>query len=84
MANFYFGLSEDYNYFTAKRDIRKGKVQLLAGGLMIPGKKNVERSRDSIRRIYGFKALSIGCIIPPGIDRYNETVEDYLTVPTPY
>ncbi len=32
MIDFYYGLSDSYNYFTAKEDIEKGKVQILYAG----------------------------------------------------
>lgn len=35
MAIFKYGLSEQYNYFTAKRDIKNGNVQVLGAGLVI-------------------------------------------------
>src|SRR5829696_8400569 len=31
-----YGLFDEYNYFTAKRDISNGKVQLLSAGLILP------------------------------------------------
>ncbi len=32
----YYGLDEEYNYFSAKQDIKKGKIQILETGLISP------------------------------------------------
>ncbi|HEY0056548.1 MAG TPA: hypothetical protein VGB63_14435 [Pedobacter sp.] len=78
MVDFYYGLSEDHNYFTAKKDISNGKIQLLAAGLLVDESTEVERARDSLCSVFGFKSVSVGCISSEGIERYNETMKDFL------
>lgn len=51
MADFHYGWSEDYNYFTAKSDLKKGKVQLLTAGVYLSKHAETERAlraKDSI------------------------------------
>lgn len=78
----YYGLSEEYNYFTAKRDIKNGKVQLLETGLILPA-PNVDwdkqqKAEKIIANQFGYKSVYIGCIVRHGVDIYNDIVEDYL------
>ena len=72
------GCFTPYNYFTAKRDIRNGNIQLVSYGLPIP-----ELVKESeIRKKYGFSKSNIGCIVTTdlirGISKYNDVVESYL------
>lgn len=78
----YYGLSEEYNYFTAKRDIKNGKVQLLETGLILPS-PNVDwdkqqKAEKITANYFGYKLIYLGCIVTHGIDIYNNVVEDYL------
>jgi hypothetical protein len=78
MLDFYYGLSEEYNYFSAKKDISNGKIQLLAAGLLVDESSEVERARDSLCSVFGFKSVPVGCIFSEGLERYNETMKDFL------
>lgn len=78
----YYGLDEEYNYFTAKRDIKNGKVQILETGLILP-EPNVdwEKKQDAEKRAenqFGYKSVYLGCTVTHGIDIYNSVMEDYL------
>lgn len=78
----HFGLNEEYNYFTAKQDIRKGKIQLLETGLILP-EPNVDwnKKQDAEKKIekqFGYKSIYLGCTVTNGIDIYNSVMEDYL------
>ncbi|POY39386.1 hypothetical protein C3K47_02505 [Solitalea longa] len=78
LVDYYYGLSEDYNYFRARRDISYGKIQLLAVGLLVDESIEVQKARDSLCQAFGFKTIPVGCIRTEGIERYNETMEDFL------
>lgn len=78
----YYGLGEDYNYFTAKRDIKNGKVQILETGFILPEPNvNWEKKQDAEKRVenqFGYKSVYLGCTMTHGIDIYNSVMEDYL------
>ena len=81
-ATSYYGLDEEYNYFTAKSDIENGKVQILETGLILP-EPNVdwEKKQDAEKRAenqFGYKSVYLGCTVTHGIDIYNSVMEDYL------
>jgi hypothetical protein len=81
----YYGLNEEYNYFTAKQDIRKGKIQLLeTTGLTLPDpntnvdwnkKQNAEKK---VEKQFGYKTINLGCTWTNGIGIYNSVMENYL------
>jgi hypothetical protein len=78
----YYGLDGDYNYFTAKRDIKNNKIQILKTGLTLP-EPNVDwnKKQDAENKIaarFGYKFMSLGCTVTNGIDIYNDVMEDYL------
>lgn len=77
-----YGLDEDYNYFSAKRDIRKGKIQILETGLTLP-EPNVDwdKTQEAERKLekqFGYKSIDLGCTVTQGIGIYNSVMEDYL------
>ncbi len=78
----YYGLDEDYNYFTAKNDISKGKIQTLQFGMILPNPKIDWKKRKAAKKVtedyFGYKSLNIGCGVTNGIDIYNCVMEDYL------
>ncbi|MBO9683422.1 MAG: hypothetical protein J7502_12270 [Flavisolibacter sp.] len=78
----YYGLEEDYNYFTAKRDIKRGKIQILEMGLIIPNPNIDWEKQQAIQRIieqhFGYKSVYLGCIATNGSIIYNNVMEDYL------
>lgn len=81
-ATSFYGLDEEYNYFTAKKDIKKGKVQILETGLILP-EPNVDwEKKQEAGKIaeheFGYKTIYLGCTVTHGIEIYNSTVEDYL------
>ena len=76
----YYGLNEEYNYFTAKQDIRNGKIQLLETGLILPGPNtNVDwNKKQDAEKQFGYKSINLGCTVTNGIYIYNSVMEDYL------
>lgn len=78
----YYGLNEEYNYFSARRDIKNGKVQILETGLALPDPNVNWEKKQGAEKIaetqFGYKSVSIGCTVTHGIDIYNSVMEDYL------
>lgn len=75
-----YGLFEEYNHFFAKRDILNGKVQLLSGGLILDIQTEKEQeAEEAIEREFGYQSVWVGCTWTPGMQKYNEAVENYLT-----
>lgn len=76
-----FGLFSSYNYFTAKRDIKKGDIKFVSFGFPMPCSKDSEIKM--VMNKYGFKVSNIGCIVTEqeinAIETYNNVVEKYLT-----
>ncbi len=72
--------SPDYNYFTAKLDIKNGNARIIHVGYRALTLK--DKKIDSIASKYGFKNEFIGNEITKekmtGIKHYNETIETYL------
>ena len=72
------GCFTPYNYFTAKRDIRNGKIQLVSFGLPLP--ELIQEAE--IRKKYGFSRSNVGCVVTTdfirGISIYDDIVESYL------
>ena len=66
-ATSYYGLNEEYNYFTARRDIKNGKVQILETGLILPepdvnwDKKN--EAEKIVENQFGYKSVNLGCTV---------------------
>ena len=75
-----YDLSADYNYVTAKVDIKNGYVKIICIGLPPTSEKEIE----PITERYGFKNVYIEKLPPnqgkKGIKDYNEVVEQYLVV----
>ena len=78
----YYGLNGEYNYFTAKQDIKNSKIQILKTGLGLPEPNvdwnNKQDAETKIEKQFGYKSMSLGCIVTNGIDIYNAVMEDYL------
>jgi len=78
----YYGLVEEYNYFSAKRDINNGKIQIIETGLIMPEPNvNWNKMRDTqqnLEKKFGYKSVNPGCIVTNGIGIYNNAMEDYL------
>ncbi len=72
-----FGLFTPYNSFTAKQDIKKNKIQIIAIGL--PYNAQVEQKLASK---YGFQYNYIGCNatteLVNGTKYYNNEIEKHL------
>ena len=78
IGDYYYGLSEYYNYFSAKEDLKNGKVQILiAGQFFSRDSEKTLKAKDSIRRQFGFSFLNVG-IYSKGLERYNAVMEEYL------
>ncbi|MBE8721221.1 FEKKY domain-containing protein [Sphingobacterium pedocola] len=77
MIDFYYGWSDGCNYFTAKRDIEKGKIQILYAGQLYYESDEVYDALDSLTKSYGYTLINVG-IFFPGAERYNEVMYDYL------
>jgi hypothetical protein len=81
-ATNYYGLNEEYNYFSANRDIKNGKIQLLETGLISP-EPNIawdkkQEAEKKLEKQFGYKSVYLGCIVTHGIVIYNSVMEDYL------
>lgn len=78
----YYGLDEEYNYFTAKRDVKTGKIQLLETGLILPY-PGVDWARQQAaqklaEKHFGYESVYLGCTVTNGIAIYNKVMEEYL------
>jgi small-conductance mechanosensitive channel len=81
-ATNYYGLNEEYNYFSANRDIKNGKIQILETGLILP-EPNVDwdkkkEAEKKLEKQFGYKSVYLGCIVTHGIGIYNSVMESYL------
>ena len=81
-ATNYYGLNEEYNYFSANRDIKNGKIQILETGLILP-EPNVDwgktqEAEKKLEKQFGYKSVYLGCVVTHGIGIYNSVMEDYL------
>lgn len=81
-ATNYYGLNEEFNYFSANRDIKNGKIQILETGLILPEpnvdwdkKQQVEKK---LEKQFGFKSVYLGCTVTHSIGIYNSVMEEYL------
>ncbi len=76
-----YGLFSNYNYFTAKRDIKNGNVKFISFGLPMLSSKDSEIKMVMTK--YGFKERNVGCTVTEqeinAIETYNNVVEQYLT-----
>ena len=72
--------SPDYNFITAKLDIKDGNQRIIHPGFRKPSSKDLEI--DSLTSVYGFKNVYIGYDttkqIMQGIHNYNDVIEAYL------
>jgi len=72
--------SPDYNYITAKLDIKNGNIRIINKGYRIPSVKDSEIDLAAAK--YGFKNIFIGYDTTAqkikGINNYNELMETYL------
>ena len=81
-ATNYYGLKEEYNYFSANKDIKNGKIQILETGLILP-EPNVnwdkkQEAEKNLEKEFGYKTVYLGCSVTNGIVIYNSLMEDYL------
>ena len=81
-ATNYYGLNEEFNYFSANRDINNGKIQIIETGLILP-EPNVDwdkkqQAEKKIEKQFGFKSVYLGCTATHGIGIYNSVMEEYL------
>lgn len=78
----YYGLNEEYNYFTAKQDIKSGKIQILETGLLLPDPgvdwEKQQAAQKMAEQHFGYKSVYLGCTVTYGIGMYNEVMENYL------
>jgi hypothetical protein len=77
---FQLGLFTPYNYFTAKRDVLVGKIQLIEyGEPMLP---TTDTTIHKLEDSPGYKTISLGCVITTqeinGIEQYNYVMEEFL------
>lgn len=73
-----YGFTDRYNYFTAKRDITKGKVQIITHGLMM-STLEFDQAKAVIDSQFGFRTVWEGCVIPNnGWVHYNRVMSDYI------
>ncbi|MBG9377691.1 hypothetical protein I5907_15725 [Panacibacter sp. DH6] len=71
-----FGLATKYNYFSAKRDISNGNIQIISYGLPLIDEILISKS-------FAFQVEEFGCSISNeqinGIEKYNKIVKEYFT-----
>lgn len=81
-ATSYYGLNEEYNYFSANRDIKNGKIQILQAGLILPEPNaDWDKKQEAERKLekqFGYKSVYLGCVVTHGIGIYNSVMADYL------
>ncbi len=77
-----YDLSSDYNYATAKLDIKNRNVKIINIGSPKISSKDKEIEMAAAR--YGFENIYIEKYTPQqtenGINNYNELIETYLTI----
>lgn len=81
-ATNYYGLNEEFNYFSANRDIKNGKIQILETGLILP-EPNVDwnkkqQAEKKLEKQFGFKSVYLGCTVTHSIGIYSSVMEEYL------
>jgi hypothetical protein len=73
-----FGLFTPFNNWTAKKDIKNGKLQIAEVGEM---PLNFDQ-KQKLAQSYGFRFYLLGCIVPSGIKNgtmlYNKVMIDHL------
>lgn len=74
-----YGLFTDINYFTARSDIKDGKVEILTYGLQFYDDEEV----NEVAAKYGFQYRTLtGCVVTQRfinqVDSYNAAVENHL------
>jgi len=78
----YYGLNEQYNYFSAKRDISNGKVQILDIGLRLATPNVDWYKQQEAEKItanhFGYRTMYVGCTVTDGICIYNSVMENHL------
>jgi hypothetical protein len=78
----YYGFYQEYNYFTAKQDIKKGKIQILETGLVLPEPSIDWEKEKAAQKIteqhFGYKSINLGCNEANGIAIYNNVMENHL------
>jgi len=78
----YYGLNGEYNYFSANRDIKNGKIQILETGLILPEPNvdwdKMQEAEKKLEKKFGYKSVYLGCTVTHGIGIYNAVMEDYL------
>ena len=82
IATNYYGLNEEYNYFSANRDIQNGKIQILETAEIMP-EPNVDCNKlqeveKKLEKKFGYQSVYLGCTLANGISIYNSVVEEYL------
>lgn len=78
MLDYRLWLSEGINQWTAREDIRDGKIQYLYAGQPYYESDAEYLAIDSLQREYGFTSVNVGGYTP-GVHLYNEEVDKYLT-----
>jgi small-conductance mechanosensitive channel len=66
-ATNYYGLNEEFNYFSANRDIKNAKIQILETGLILP-EPNVDwekkqQAEKKLEKQFDFKSVYLGCTV---------------------
>ncbi len=81
-ATNYYGLNEEYNYFSANRDIKNGKIQILETGLLLPEPNvdwnKMQEAEKKLEKQFGYQSVYLGCNVTHGIYIYNSVMEHYL------
>jgi hypothetical protein len=76
VVDYEFGLTDQYNYFTAQQDIKNGKVQIISIGL--PMLTGYEEEEAAIERDFGYKSIWRCIYSSRGYYWYNNAMYKYL------
>lgn len=76
-----YDFSSDYNYATAKLDIKNGNIRIINVG--IPKISSIDKEIEKVSTRYGFKNIYIKKFTPQqtekGIKDYNDLINKYLS-----
>lgn len=72
VLRFAFGIFAPYNYFTAKAEIKKGKIRMIETGELPPNSEQ----KQTLAKTYGFEFEPAGCAVTAeiinGVNQHNK------------
>ena len=73
-----FGLFTPLNFWTARQDIKNGKIQIVVLGEIL----STDKQRQNLAKVHGFNFYFFGCNVSTeiinGTKYYNQTMVDHL------